>query len=131
MFTRTTVITNTKHNAPVQLTVLDQVPVSEDERLRLEIINPRGLKVGGDGIRTGQSALTAPANTGTAGSIRTSAYGADGSSSANNKWGSAVATTKKGGEVMWAVKLNPGQSVKLVLEYESTFPSGESVVGVE
>jgi len=132
VFTRTVVITNTKHNGPVQLTVLDQVPVSEDERLRLEITNPRGLKIGGEGVRTGQSAFAVAAtNTGTAGSARASAYGADGSASNSNKWGTAVATTKKGGEILWAVKLNAGQSVKLVLEYEATFPGGESVVGVE
>ena len=42
----------------------------------------------------------------------------------------AMATAKKGGEVSWNVKLNPGQGVKLMLEYEATFPGGETVVGV-
>lgn len=131
VFTRTVVITNTKHNGPVELTVLDQVPVSEDERLKIDIINPRGLKVGGEGVRTGQSSFTAaPANVGSASNVRASAYGADGSASNNNKWGTAVATTKKGGEVLWSVRLNSGQGVKLVLEYEATFPGGESIVGV-
>lgn len=41
-----------------------------------------------------------------------------------------MATTKKGGEVIWNVKLNPGQGVRLALEYEATFPGGERVVGV-
>jgi len=133
VFTRTVVITNTKHNALCELTVLDQVPVSEDERLRIEITNPRGLKAGGEGVRAGTSAFTAPSstNSGSPKDVRASVYGADGKEISNSgKWGSAVATAKKGGEVSWNVKLNPGQGVKLVLEYEATFPGGESVVGV-
>ncbi|PVH70601.1 hypothetical protein DL98DRAFT_521519 [Cadophora sp. DSE1049] len=139
VFTRTVIITNTKHNAPIELTVIDQVPVSEDERLKIEIANPRGLKVGGDPVRAGQSAFTAPAIAsssgsvrGTAKDVRASVYGADRKEVAaqNGKWGSAVATTKKGGEVIWNVMLNPGQGVRLALEYEATFPGGERVVGV-
>lgn len=132
VFTRTLIITNTKHTGPVELTVLDQVPVSEDERLKIDIVSPRGLKVGGDGVRAGQSAVSVSA-AGHAASARASAYGVDaGASNANAiKWGSAVATTKKGGEVIWNVKLNAGQGVKLVLEYETAFPSGESVVGID
>jgi uncharacterized protein (TIGR02231 family) len=132
VFTRTLIVTNTKHTGPIELTVLDQVPVSEDERLKIEITNPRGLKVGGDAVRAGQSATnTLPANqTGNGGSVRTSAQGADANAN-NGKWGSAVATTKKSGEVVWNVKLNPGQGVKLLLEYETAFPSGESIVGID
>jgi len=134
VFTRTLIITNTKHTGPVELTVLDQVPVSEDERLKIDIVSPRGLKIGGDGVRAGQSATTAQPGVvaGNAATARTSAYGVDAGVSANaGKWGSAVATAKKGGEVAWNVKLNAGQGVKLVLEYETAFPSGESVVGVD
>ncbi|KAH6713997.1 hypothetical protein BKA61DRAFT_575977 [Leptodontidium sp. MPI-SDFR-AT-0119] len=85
------------------------VPVSEDERLKIEISNPRGLKVGGDPVRAGQSAFTAPAVASSSGSVRGSAkdvrasvYSADGKEVAaqNGKWGSAVATTKKSGEVV-------------------------------
>lgn len=136
VFTRTVIITNTKHNAPVELTVLDQVPVSEDERLHIDITSPPGLRPGGDGVRTGSNALAGlpVPNTGkgNAKDVRASVYGADGKQIPNDgKWGSAVATAKKGGEVTWNVKLNPGQGVKLLLEYEATFPSGESVVGVQ
>ncbi|KAH7309278.1 hypothetical protein BKA65DRAFT_519538 [Rhexocercosporidium sp. MPI-PUGE-AT-0058] len=138
VFTRTIIITNTKHNAPIEITVIDQVPVSEDERLKIEIANPRGLKVGGEGVRTGQSAFatsttaTSAGNVkGTAKDVRASVYGADGKDvGQGGKWGSAIATTKKGGEVIWNVKLNPGQGVRLALEYEATFPGGERVVGV-
>jgi hypothetical protein len=129
LFARSVVITNTKHNATCELTVLDQIPVSEDERLRVEITSPNGLKVGGQSIRTGIDAAvssTASKDKGTAKDGRASVY----SASDGGKWGSAVATAKKGGEVSWNVKLNPGQGVKLILEYECVFPGGENVVGI-
>jgi uncharacterized protein (TIGR02231 family) len=139
VFTRTIVVMNTKPSAAIEMTVLDQVPVSEDERLKIEITNPRGLKVGGEGVRTGISATAglAPANTGlnakgTAKDVRSSVYGVDGKEiPKEGNWGNAIATAKKGGEVTWNVKLNPGQGVKLVLEYEASFPAGETVVGVQ
>ncbi|TVY81731.1 hypothetical protein LSUE1_G005469 [Lachnellula suecica] len=127
VFTRSVVILNTKHNAQCELTILDQIPVSEDERLRIEITNPRGLKAGGENVNTGVSAFAgAPAAKG----VRSSAYGGDGKTAGDGKWGSAVASVRKGAEVAWNVKLNPGQGVKLLLEYEATFPGGESVVAV-
>jgi hypothetical protein len=46
------------------------------------------------------------------------------------KWGSATATAKKDGEVNWSVKLNPLRGCKLMLEYEATYPGGESVSGI-
>lgn len=138
VFTRVITIVNTKHNAAIELTALDQIPVSEDERLKIDITNPRGLRIGGEGVKAGQSIFTGTSPTqagsvkGTAKEVRASVYGSDGKevASQNGKWGSAVAGAKKGGEVSWNVKLNPGQGVKLVLEYEATFPGGEAVVGV-
>jgi hypothetical protein len=130
VFTRSLTIVNTKPNAGVELTVLDQVPVSEDERLKVEITNPRGLKVGGENVRAGQSVLAFQPSTlgrGTAKEVRASAHGMD---LKEVNWGSAVATAKKGGEISWNVKLNPGQGVKLMLEYEANFPGGETVVAV-
>ncbi|RDL39903.1 Uncharacterized protein BP5553_04243 [Venustampulla echinocandica] len=143
IFARSIVIMNTKHNAPCELTVLDQVPVSEDERLRIEIISPRGLKIGGDPVRTGASVLAGLPQAsvssivkgnakGNVKDVRASVYVGDGKEAlaTQGKWGIATATTKKGGEVSWNVKLNPGQGVKLLLEYEAAFPNGEMVVGV-
>ncbi|KAE9371437.1 hypothetical protein N431DRAFT_426097 [Stipitochalara longipes BDJ] len=138
VFSRSVVILNTKPSAAIELTVLDQIPVSEDERLKIEILNPRGLKAGGDGVPAGISSFTglAPVNTGsngkgTAKDVRASVYGIDGKEFKEGKWGSAIASAKKGGEVSWNVKLNPGQGVRLVLEYEASFPAGETVVGVQ
>ena len=70
-FQRTMRITNSKSSA-VNLVVLDQVPVSEDERLKLNITAPRGLKdvddvvkhVGADGkahVKGGKKLIAAPA----------------------------------------------------------------------
>ncbi|KAH8678938.1 hypothetical protein BGZ60DRAFT_402185 [Tricladium varicosporioides] len=148
VFSRSVMVTNTKRSSGVELTVLDQVPVSEDERLKIEILNPRGLKVGGDGIRTGTDALshtsvaqgpaltrTETKSSGKAKDVRASIYGSSStgkeiSNGNGGGWGTALATAKKGGEVVWNVKLNPGAAVRLNLEYEATFPGGEGVVGV-
>jgi hypothetical protein len=92
---------------PVRLIVLDQVPVSEDDKLRVDIAHPRGLSEGA-GISTGPK---------------------DGTSSGSSKdWGKAVATLKKGGEVSWDVSLYPGKTVRLDLEYEVSLPAGDRAV---
>jgi uncharacterized protein (TIGR02231 family) len=138
VYTRMAIVTNTKHNAPVELTVLDQVPVSEDERLRIEIVSPRGLRVDGESVTAGISAGSGHgdgAGQSAASKSRMSVYGDDGARASGSgkevgKWGSAVATAKKDGEVCWNVKINPLRGCKLVLEYEATYPFGEMVAGI-
>ncbi|KAE8441993.1 hypothetical protein EG329_004119 [Mollisiaceae sp. DMI_Dod_QoI] len=131
VFTRSITIMNTKHNSGVELTVLDQVPVSEDERLKIEITNPRGLRPGGEGVRAGQSATAGvPPTTISKGSAKEVRASSQGIETKDARWGTAVATAKKGGEVTWNVKLNPGQGVKLMLEYEASFPGGETVISL-
>ena len=78
--------------------------MSEDERLKMEVLVPRNLKSEGDQVRCGEK------------------VGSD------EKWGKAVATLKKGGEVCFDLKLNAGQGVRLALEYEAKFPGNETVV---
>lgn len=114
IYTRTATITNTRATAgkPVNLTVLDQVPVSEDERLRIEIIHPRGMAVGGQAVGTGVAG-------------RESVGGKE-----DKVWGKATAALKKGGEITWDVSLNAGKSVKLNLEYEVALPTGDNVIQV-
>lgn len=147
VFTRTATIANTKHNAAVELLVLDQVPVSEDERLRIEIVYPRGLKIGGEPVPTGMTAHTESSAAGTtkdgngstksaASNARMSIYGDDrgkasGSGKEGARWGFATATAKKGGEINWNVKINPLKSCKLVLEYEAAYPGGETVIALD
>lgn len=111
VYTRSVTINNTLASAgkPINLVVLDQVPVSEDERLRIFIANPRGVAVGGTPVPAGVQGKT----------------GRD-----NADWGKATATLKKAGEVSWDVVLNAGRSVKLALEYELAVPGGDVVVQV-
>ncbi|KAK0717953.1 hypothetical protein B0T26DRAFT_711427 [Lasiosphaeria miniovina] len=110
VYTRTITIANTRATAgkPVNLTVFDQVPVSEDEKLRIDILHPRGMTIAAaDGIPTGRPGRDAKEE---------------------KDWGKASAVLKKGGEVSWDVELNAGRCVKLMLEYEVALPAGERVM---
>lgn len=103
----------TNTTKPVRLIVLDQVPVSEDDKLRVDIAHPRGLSEGGNGVSTGvqhHGGLT-PKDGGSKGG-----------------WGTAVATLKKTGEVSWDVELHAGKGVRLDLEYEVSLPAGDVAV---
>ncbi|RMJ11999.1 hypothetical protein CDV36_008377 [Fusarium kuroshium] len=107
VYVRTVTVHNTRVTAtkPAQVLVLDQVPVSEDDRLRVDISNPRGLTLGG-----------APQPVGLP--------GREGQEDKN--WGKATATLKGGGQITWDVSLNPGKAVKLGLEYAVSMPSGDA-----
>ena len=110
VYTRTCTVTNTKSNRALEGLVLDQIPVSEDERLKVGVLQPSGLRNEGDVAKSG---------------VGIAALG-----KSTEKWGRATAVLKKGGEVCWDVKIEPGRGVKLVLEYEARFPSTDMVVGV-
>lgn len=103
VYTRTVALTNTRAAAgrPVTVTVLDQVPVSEDEKIRVDVLRPAGMQVGGNPVAVGEP---------------------------DSDWGSATATLKRDGVVSWRVLLNAGKSVKLPLQYAVAFPTGERVV---
>lgn len=107
VFARAVILQNTRAAAgkPAQLLVLDQVPVSEDERLRVDLVTPSGLSVSGGSVATGAPGREVDRD---------------------REWGKAVATLKKGGEVNWDVKLNAGKVVKLWLEYSVSMPSSDT-----
>ena len=109
VYTRTITISNTRASSakPINIVALDQVPVSEDDKLRIEVMNPRGMAVGSNGVAAGLPGKE----------------GKDG-----KDWGRATAALKKAGEVSWNVVLNPGRSVKLALEYEVALPAGDHVI---
>jgi hypothetical protein len=117
VFSRSIWLNNTK-SAPVDMLVLDQLPVSEDERLRIGIVTPRGLAKEGDSVKAGVSAKE----------------GASGAVTLVEKdkkpdaWGTAVAKWKKNGELGWTVKLEGGKGCLLKLEYEARLPPAESIV---
>jgi uncharacterized protein (TIGR02231 family) len=102
VFKRVCIIKNTK-STPVSILVLDQVPVSEDERLRVNILDPKGLAEEGD-----KAKLDTKGN-----------------------WGKGTATMGKVGELKWEITLEKGKDVKLVLEYEAKIPSGQKIVGLD
>ena len=127
VYTRTCTVTNTKANNAIKGIVLDQVPVSEDDKLRVEILQPRGLKGEGDRAKSGTGVERERTN------IKGNVYsleGARGVQGKEEKWGTAVATFKKAGQVCWDVKVNAGQGVRLVLEYEARFPGSDTIVQV-
>lgn len=107
VYTRTITLLNSRASSGqhVNVTVLDQVPVSEDEKLRVSTLYPRGMSVAGPGVLTGASAREN-----------------------EREWGRATATLKKAGEIVWDVALNAGRGVKLTLEYEIAVPTGEHVI---
>lgn len=114
VFTRAAWINNTK-TTPVDILVLDQVPVSEDERLKIVITMPKGLAREGDKVQAGVSAKE-----GSSGNMDVS--------KSTDKWGSAVAKLKKNGELNWTVNLEKGQGCLLKLDYEARLPPTEKIV---
>ncbi|KAF4930602.1 hypothetical protein CGCVW01_v000860 [Colletotrichum viniferum] len=109
VYSRSITVANTRAAAgkPVSLLVLDQVPVSEDERLKVDILDPKGMFVEGAGVASGLPGRGEKEDV---------------------KWGKATSTLKKGGQVEWEVSLNAGKAVKLGLEYVVAMPSGDSAV---
>lgn len=121
IYTRSLSITNTKPSSAtttaLDAIVLDQVPVSEDDRLKVDILQPKGLRADGDRVSCGTATSNKPAGRSVGGERL------------DRDWGRTVAALKKNGEVCWELKLAAGQGVKLVLEYETRLPAGYS--GVE
>ncbi|EAW10397.1 uncharacterized protein ACLA_048690 [Aspergillus clavatus NRRL 1] len=98
VFRRACWVKNTK-GATVDLIITDQVPQSEDEKLRVQILEPSGLEKEGDQVRMTME---------------------------KGKGRGSVALGKNG-EVKWLVKLEPGKDIRLVLEYETKVPQGSQV----
>lgn len=105
IFTRTCWIKNTKKTT-ASITVFDQVPVSEDERLRVNILEPKGLEQENDVTKL--DALFAK----------------------GEKCKGQIHLLKNG-LLKWAIEIKPGKDVKLVLEYESRIPSGQKIIGLQ
>ncbi|KAJ0421229.1 hypothetical protein BJY00DRAFT_282400 [Aspergillus carlsbadensis] len=100
-FRRSTWLKNTKGVA-VDLLVSDQIPISDDEKLRVRVLEPAGLEKEGDEVDVKME----------------------------KSKGSGSVALRKNGEVKWTLKLLPGQEIKLVLEYEAKVPVGSDVSSV-
>ncbi|CAH0045411.1 unnamed protein product [Clonostachys solani] len=91
-----------------RLFVLDQIPVAEDERLRVDLLQPEGLVMDGESKPTGVAGRSFKEG--------------------DKAWGRASAHLRKGGQVQWLVYLEPGKAVKLPLEYQVSVPNNEEAV---
>ncbi|KAL4914546.1 hypothetical protein BDW62DRAFT_138928 [Aspergillus aurantiobrunneus] len=98
-FGRSCWVKNTKTVA-VDLVVSDQVPVSDDEKLRVRLLQPSGLDREGD---------EAPLQI-------------------EKGKGNGSASLLKNGEVKWTLRLEPREEIRLVLEYEAKVPSGSDFI---
>ncbi|KAK2801253.1 hypothetical protein FQN50_007813 [Emmonsiellopsis sp. PD_5] len=105
VFRRTCRINNTKA-AAATLVILDQVPVSEDNRLKLNILEPAGLEKESDSVPVTLD-----------------------SSAAKAGWGKGKVTMLKGGEIMWQLTVEKGMEIRLTLEYEAKMPNGQKMIG--
>lgn len=112
-YARCTTITNAR-KAAVRVTVRDQVPLSEQERLRVEVLEPRGLVRGGGKVRAGVAAEVKGEEGRKAGS-------------GGGWWGEATAEMKEGNVVEWTVELEKGKSCKLPLEWEVRMPGDKRI----
>ncbi|KKK24582.1 hypothetical protein ARAM_006899 [Aspergillus rambellii] len=100
-FRRSCWVKNNKSTA-VDLIVSDQIPVTDDEKLRLSIREPQGLEKEGD-----QANLQM-----------------------EKRKGHGTAKLSKNGDVTWMLRLQPGQDMRLVLEYEAKVPTGNDVAAI-
>ena len=144
VYSRAVTVTNTKSNAAVEGVVLDQIPVSEDERLKVEICQPKGLKAEGDRVNCGMILEGTFGGGSGPGASRKTSSGAGTTATnttkptpiptpiqVNDRQPSksvAVASMRKGGEICWEFHLGMGKAMRLALEYETRYPSGEKVV---
>lgn len=129
VYTRNIWLTNNKSTA-IDLLVLDQIPVSEEEKLRIDITSPRGLVKEGDTAKAGVSAREALANSTGTGAPSSSSAAMAASGNGAGKWGSAVAKYKKNGEISWSVSLERSAACLLKLEYEARLPNNDQIVSV-
>jgi hypothetical protein len=113
----------------VKVVVKDQIPVSDNEKLRISVVYPRGLRVDRNGVDVASAGEKEDRESVLTGSKRGSVVGLPGV-----REGERIGKCflKKNGEVRWEVALGGGESerkeVELVLEYEARMPSDMQVV---
>ena len=121
LYSRSCIILNTKPNRSIEGYYLDQVPVSQDERLRTLIVRPHGLNEEGASRSDGRGVTKD-------GKDESSSSSSDSNSGSNKKWGRGVATLRQRGEVRWDFKIEAGRGAKFELDYETRHPGSETVV---
>ena len=99
LFKRRCLVKNTK-SIMAAITVVEQVPLSEDEKLKIQVLEPKGLVKEGDKASMHMKAGK----------------------------GQGMAILGKSGNVKWEMQLEAGKEVQIVLEYEVKVPAGNDVV---
>lgn len=109
VYARAIILYNTRATTEkaASMLILDQIPVSEDDKLRVDVVTPTGLVQEGKAVATG-----APLR----------------EMNRDKDWGKASAKLKERGIIHWNVDLNAGKAVKLWLEYCVSLPTGDSAI---
>ncbi|KZO92067.1 hypothetical protein CALVIDRAFT_504819 [Calocera viscosa TUFC12733] len=122
LFTQRISIKNTRQSS-VKLLVRDQVPVSEDQKFKVDVIEPKDLGVAkaGDEVKVSQEAICYWArkdwDVGDKGTVNLSSL-----SEVVHKSSQSIIPD---GQVEWVVSLGPGKGTELVLSWEVAAPQGE------
>ena len=95
-------------NKAVKILVLDQIPVADTEKVRIELLKPEGLSVDGPWKEAG-------------------VVGRE-KDDKDREGANAMAGLKKKGEINWTVSLKPGRAMRLPLEYLVAVPIGEMAI---
>lgn len=133
-FSRSITLQNGRQT-PVSLLVIDQIPISEDEKIKVSIVTPKGLEMPtdekkGNVVSTGVPLLSnsnTPVGSSSASLAKRMSIRGDKNSS---HWGSAKAEMKKNGEVRWNVELRGGKGVGLGLDYQVGYPKEAGIINL-
>lgn len=98
VFRRSCWVKNTKSTA-IDIIVSDQVPLKDNEQMRIQVLEPKGLEKEGDETDMAME----------------------------KDRGKGKAVMMRNGEVKWFVRLDPGKDVRMVLEYQTRVPDGNTV----
>ncbi|KAB8231681.1 DUF4139 domain-containing protein [Aspergillus alliaceus] len=98
VFRRSCWVKNTKSTA-IDIIVSDQVPLKDNEQMRIQVLEPKGLEKEGDEIDMAME----------------------------KDRGKGKAVMMRNGEVKWFIRLDPGKDVRMVLEYQTRVPDGNTV----
>ncbi|KAE8359328.1 hypothetical protein BDV27DRAFT_55920 [Aspergillus caelatus] len=99
VFRRSCWVKNSKSTA-IDMIVSDQIPVKDNEQMRIQVLEPKGLEKEGSEV---DMAL-------------------------ERDRGKGKAVMMRNGEVKWFIRLEPGKDVRMVLEYHAKVPDGNAVI---
>ncbi|KAI6777901.1 uncharacterized protein J7T54_008551 [Emericellopsis cladophorae] len=121
IYMRSVYVENTHSADSIRLVVKDQVPVSKDERVRVEVLHPDKLRAEhqeDDGKQQQKQEEVAE-------------VGEAGRKADEGQWGRAEVKMLKTGAVDWLVTLRKGRSVRLALSWLVATPLGEEAMQVD